>query len=105
MTKRVTDYILSRLVYSYAKNYKDKILTLVNDQIDFYGKSSPSLFTQHSQDNALLYSGINGEASFVDRVNLINTFKLITPTSPHSSYSPYEAEFTQILKDVAGYKK
>jgi filamentous hemagglutinin len=46
--------------------------------------------------------GVNGEASLLDRVNLLNTFKLITPESPHSGYDPYKFEE---LKDVTGYKK
>ncbi|HUH42424.1 MAG TPA: hypothetical protein VLZ29_04865 [Sulfurimonas sp.] len=47
-------------------------------------------------------SDVNGEASILDRINLLNTFKLITPDSPHSSYKPtYYPE----LKDVTGYKE
>jgi filamentous hemagglutinin len=47
-------------------------------------------------------SGANGQASFIDRANLLNIIKLITPTSPHSSYKPTDYEE---LKDVTGYKK
>jgi len=47
-------------------------------------------------------SGVNGEASMLDRINLFNTFKLITPSSPHSGYDPYKFEE---LKDVTGYKE
>ncbi|MDD2651902.1 MAG: hypothetical protein PHX44_02480 [Sulfurimonas sp.] len=46
--------------------------------------------------------GVNGEASLVDRINLFNTFKLVTPTSPHSSYKP--TDYPE-LKDVTGYKE
>ncbi len=47
-------------------------------------------------------SGVNGEASILDRVNLLNIFKLVTPDSPHSSYKPTDYEE---LKDVTGYKE
>lgn len=47
-------------------------------------------------------SGVNGEASILDRINIFNTFKLITPDSPHSSYKPTDYEE---LKDVTGYKE
>jgi len=47
-------------------------------------------------------SGVNGEASILDRINIFNTLKLITPSSPHSGYDPYKFDE---LKDVTGYKK
>ena len=47
-------------------------------------------------------SGANGQASFLDRINIINTIKLITPDSPHSSYKP--TDYPE-LQDVTGYKK
>ena len=47
-------------------------------------------------------SGANGEASFIDRANLLNIIKLITPSSPHSSYKP--SDYPE-LQDVTGYKK
>ena len=46
--------------------------------------------------------GVNGEASLLDRINIFNTLKLITPSSPHSGYDPYKFDE---LKDVTGYKK
>ncbi|MFA6741118.1 MAG: hypothetical protein WCR78_06450 [Arcobacteraceae bacterium] len=47
-------------------------------------------------------SGANGEASFIDRANLLNIIKLITSSSPHSSYKP--SDYPE-LQDVTGYKK
>jgi len=47
-------------------------------------------------------SGVNGEASILDRINLFNAIKLMTPSSPHGGYDPYK--FVE-LKDVTGYKK
>lgn len=47
-------------------------------------------------------SGVNGEASILDRVNLLNIFKLVTPSSPHSSYKP--TDYPE-LRDVTGYKE
>ncbi len=47
-------------------------------------------------------SGVNGEASIIDRINLFNTLKLITPDSPHSSYKP--TDYPE-LQDVTGYKE
>jgi len=47
-------------------------------------------------------SGVNGEASIIDRINLFNAFKLITPSSSHSGYDPNKFEE---LKDVTGYKE
>jgi len=47
-------------------------------------------------------SGVNGEASILDRVNVVNIIKLITPSSPHSGYDPYKFEE---LQDVTGYKE
>ena len=47
-------------------------------------------------------SGVNGETSIIDRINLFNAFKLITPSSSHSGYDPYKFEE---LKDVTGYKE
>ena len=47
-------------------------------------------------------SGANQDASFKDRINIFNIGKLITPSSPHSGYSPYDFEE---LKDVRGYKE
>lgn len=47
-------------------------------------------------------SGANGQASFIDRANLLNIIKLITPSSPHSSYKP--SDYPE-LQDVTGYKK
>ena len=47
-------------------------------------------------------SEVNKEASFLDRINIFNAGKLITPSSPHSGYDPNDFEE---LKDVTGYKK
>ena len=47
-------------------------------------------------------SGVNKEASFLNRINIFNTIKLLTPSSPHSGYDPNN--FKE-LKDVTGYKK
>lgn len=47
-------------------------------------------------------SGVNGDASIIDRINLFNAFKLITPSSTHSGYDPYKFD---ALKDVTGYKE
>lgn len=56
-------------------------------------------FTNHSQLNVLIKKG---EASILDRINLLNAIKLATPSSKHSGYDPYKFEE---LKDVMGYKK
>jgi hypothetical protein len=47
-------------------------------------------------------SGVNGEASLLDRINFLNYFKLVMPSSPHSGYDPYKFEE---LQDVTGYKE
>ena len=48
-------------------------------------------------------SGVNGQASIIDRINLLNTLRLLTGDwSPHSSYDPTRYKE---LKDVTGYKK
>jgi hypothetical protein len=47
-------------------------------------------------------SGVNAEASIIDRINLFNAIKLITSDSPHSSYKP--TDYPE-LQDVTGYKK
>lgn len=47
-------------------------------------------------------SGVDGQASLIERINLFNTMKLFGNNSPHSSYSPYD--YVE-LKDVIGYKK
>ncbi|MDP3266307.1 MAG: hypothetical protein Q8M39_05730 [Sulfuricurvum sp.] len=47
-------------------------------------------------------NGVNGQASNWQMFNLIDIGRLITPSSPHSGYSPYN--FKE-LKDVVGYKK
>ena len=46
--------------------------------------------------------GSNKDASFLNRINIFNTVKLLTPSSPHSGYDPNN--FKE-LKDVTGYKK
>jgi filamentous hemagglutinin len=47
-------------------------------------------------------SGVNEQASIIDRINLINTLRLFTGSwSPHGSYDPYQ--YTE-LQNVVGYK-
>lgn len=48
-------------------------------------------------------SGVNTQASIIDRINLINTLRLLMGDwSPHGSYDP---TIYKELKDVIGYKK
>ena len=48
-------------------------------------------------------SGVNRQASIIDRINLINTLRLLTGDwSPHSSYDP--TKYNE-LKNIIGYKK
>lgn len=50
-----------------------------------------------------LFFGANGEASIIDRINLINALRLFTGNwSPHGSYDPTKYDE---LKNVIGYKK
>lgn len=48
------------------------------------------------------HSGVNGQASFIDRANILNTLRLFMGSwSPHSSYDPYAYKE---LRDIVGYK-
>lgn len=47
-------------------------------------------------------NSVNGQASPWQILNLVDIVRLITLTSPHSGYNPYD--FKE-LKDVRGYKK
>ena len=49
-----------------------------------------------------LNNGVNGQASNWQILNLIDIGRLITPSSPHSGYNPYN--FKE-LENVTGYKK
>lgn len=47
-------------------------------------------------------SGVKGQASILQKLNVVDMGRLITPGSPHGGYNPYK--FLE-LKDVIGYKK
>jgi hypothetical protein len=47
-------------------------------------------------------SGVKGQASILQKLNVVDMGRLITPSSPHSGYDPYK--FKE-LKNVIGYKK